>query len=505
MWSQCKFVNERRRSMVEDSDMFIKECEGRILDVVDRRAFAEVGECFRLGLYKAGYILCWTVLAESLRGKIKQLSDMGYNPAINENTRIDKLERSHRSADVQIIDSAKTCELISDTEHTICKQLWTKRCLFAHPYGTQATEIDCRDIIEKTLIYSMARPIYLTKSMIDERLDDYIAHPHTVPDEAKVAMEISSFLKLILPKNHVTLFQALFYRIRLRLEAGKNWDVFRFLLRMCRTHIVDNHLDLNEGRYRIDKGIADYPDTTWVVVSDSRIWVTLTDVRRENLVKYLATANAPRMVMYGVRNLLKAGVNYPANITDVYYSKAKGLNINFYLKLYLDLDRMLDDIWDKYVSGHQFSEQGSFINFLEDNADAMSRFDSEQLARLGDLVGYCCCTGTFKARNFVRDHDCGWFDSPAFVSGVVMGCMKSADGQRLIFAAWSQGLRALRHLMEIDETLAKNVIADLKNTPVNTGDFQYMYNKDELISSVNEILRGDAYTRECADLLEILG
>lgn len=182
------------------SDKFIAACRSDIIEAEDNKAFAEVGECFRSKLYKAGYILCWTVFAESLRQKIKQLADLGYNPAINENARIEKLEKDHRSADVQIIDSAKTCELISDTEHTLCRTMWTKRCLFAHPYGTQATMVDCQDIIEKTILYSMGRPIFLTKAMIEERLDDYIAHPHNIPDRGNEQTVFDSFFKLITKK-----------------------------------------------------------------------------------------------------------------------------------------------------------------------------------------------------------------------------------------------------------------------------------------------------------------
>lgn len=111
------------------------------------------------GLFKAGYILCWTVLAESLRQRIKSLADLGYNHAITELERIEALEQKHKSTDVQIVESAKTCELISDTELTIVRQLWAKKCLFAHPYSTQATKIDMRYIIEKTVLFSMGKPI----------------------------------------------------------------------------------------------------------------------------------------------------------------------------------------------------------------------------------------------------------------------------------------------------------------------------------------------------------
>lgn len=97
--------------MSDNAQEYIEGCHSQIIEVIDRDAFIEVGNCYCNKLYKAGYILCWTVLAESLRHKIKLLADLSYRPAQAENARIDKLERDHRSADVQIIERRRRASL----------------------------------------------------------------------------------------------------------------------------------------------------------------------------------------------------------------------------------------------------------------------------------------------------------------------------------------------------------------------------------------------------------
>lgn len=152
-----------------------------ITDKDDAQLYDEVISCYKSKLYRPGYLLAWVLLIESLKRKIIKLADLDDARGKQQLRAIEELEKQHKSADIQIILSAKECEIISDTEYITVNSLWQQRCIFAHPYMEEVKSSDLEYIMSKMIDITLSRPLYYGKRNIEDKLEELKKHPHIIP------------------------------------------------------------------------------------------------------------------------------------------------------------------------------------------------------------------------------------------------------------------------------------------------------------------------------------
>lgn len=103
---------------------WVKLQKSLIKEASDASLYDDIITCYENGLYRPGFILTWLLLIESLKRKLLELESIGNTKALAENQKIQKLEASHKSVDVEIYNAAKVCEIITDSEFTIIDSLW---------------------------------------------------------------------------------------------------------------------------------------------------------------------------------------------------------------------------------------------------------------------------------------------------------------------------------------------------------------------------------------------
>lgn len=156
--------------------------------------------------------------------------------------------------------------------------------------------------------------------MIEAKLDNYIKNPHTIPDKKRYEECLNSFLVLVLEKHNKALFNALFYRIRLRMYKHIFDEQFWFLLYFCSNFILKRGINLKVTKYRLSEGIIKYPETTFILVSQKEIWTLLSDDNKLDAIIYIDITGCQW------RNL---PLEYPKWQIVYYYFRAWGADDEF--------------------------------------------------------------------------------------------------------------------------------------------------------------------------------
>ena len=103
----------------------------QIIDARDKDNFDDLIKCYQNGLLRAGFVMAWLMLVESLKRKVVDLSAKGVRVAVEKETEIQAIEAAMKSNDSIIIDAALSCDLISTEEKSVLDLLWGKRCIMS--------------------------------------------------------------------------------------------------------------------------------------------------------------------------------------------------------------------------------------------------------------------------------------------------------------------------------------------------------------------------------------
>ncbi len=82
----------------------------------DKDNFDDLIKCYQNDLLRAGFVMAWLMLVESLKRKIVDLSDKEVKVAKKEYEEIKKIEDAMRSNDEVILKAALNCDLITVEE-----------------------------------------------------------------------------------------------------------------------------------------------------------------------------------------------------------------------------------------------------------------------------------------------------------------------------------------------------------------------------------------------------
>ena len=135
---------------------WLVELKAQIVDSKDAQNFGDIIKCYEEGLLRAGFLLAWLMLIESLKRKITTLADKEVKVAA-ELESINKIEELMHSNDEAIWKSAAKCDLISKEEESVIELLWKKRCIMSHPYMPEVKECDFRFMVENLVAISLSK------------------------------------------------------------------------------------------------------------------------------------------------------------------------------------------------------------------------------------------------------------------------------------------------------------------------------------------------------------
>lgn len=144
-----------------------------ILDPEDGPLFEEAVESAKHGLHRGAYILTWLACAESIKRRFKLAAPMD-NAAAKINGDISRAEGLKQSIDNRLIGWAQSYGFIDDADATRLENIYTKRCIFGHPYQVRPTEEEVAEAMSSVVNAVLKHPTLLRHGYLKSQTTDII-------------------------------------------------------------------------------------------------------------------------------------------------------------------------------------------------------------------------------------------------------------------------------------------------------------------------------------------
>ena len=437
----------------------------QIIEEKDAANFDDIIRCYQDDLLRAGFLMAWLMLVESLKRKIVELADKGVKVATSELKIITTTEDAMHSNDEVIWKGALKCELITKEEDSVLEMLWKKRCIMSHPYMPEVNESDFRYMVEKLVSISLCRTLMWSKPMIDDYFSDIRANVFLIPDESAEQQEVADRILTLVPEKLRPFFwKTLFYELSLSLEDGHKKH--QKMLKMLAIRFVKQPgLNINESSFTLANQIRDHCGVCWNVFSNKKAWEKLSEDYQAQMFRFLKdNKKEAKKVLNLAYYLIDSDDSLDEKFIECYYEALAEYDVTDMQSYYLDKKRFLKILYDEKIKGYQFNDQGDFIDMLKSmEEDDLEDFTLGQRQMLGKYVEMCCVNGTFKAHDFVKSRNI-WIKDLDFVKGLAIEGLTDDKGNLLV------SKRHLEHVVPaLFYTKKENipeVVASLEELPV---------------------------------------
>lgn len=413
---------------------WLMDLKSQIVDTKDVRNFEDIINCYQSGLLRAGFLLAWLMLIESLKRKIITLADKEVKIAVKELEGINRIEDSMHSNDEAIWKSAAKCDLITKEEESVIELLWKKRCIMSHPYMPEVKESDFRYMAENLVAISLSKSLVWSKTMIDDFISDIKSNLFLIPDEQAEKNDFADRIVSQIPERLYPYFwKTVFYEYSLAHESGVKKTLL--MLAVLAIKIVKTvGENINCPQYGMESRIRDYCAVCWEIFFNKKAWGYLNKDYQDQMFRFLKDKKKEARTV--LRQAMRL-IDYRDDIDDkniaCYYEALGQYSITSVYQYYIDKDRLVKRIYDDKVKNFQFDDQGDFIDMLNNmDEEDINDFSSKQQQELGKYVMICCNTGTFKAENFVKSNN-KWVKHLGFAKGFAIEGMTDEKGCLRIF------------------------------------------------------------------------
>lgn len=433
----------------------------QIIDARDKDNFDDLIKCYQNGLLRAGFVMAWLMLVESLKRKVVDLSAKGVRVAVEKETEIQAIEAAMKSNDSIIIDAALSCDLISTEEKSVLDLLWGKRCIMSHPYMPQVKESDFRYMVENLVSISLAKSIMWSQSMIDDFFSDIKTNLFMIPNTNEGRVEYANNVLALIPeKNRPFFWKTLFYEYSLSIGTGKRKQQ-SFLRLLASLFILNPDIDINDPKYTIEKQIKGFCAVCWRIFRVKSVWNKLNKDYQGQLFRFLEdNKEESRKVLDYAKEVVEQVEDLEDEYITCYYNSLKEYDVCDVERYYIDKNQFLDRLYAEKISGWQFIDHGHFVEMMKSMTDdEIKDYTPLQLQRLGSYMFLSCNMGTFKAQDFVKYNYETWIRYLDFVKGFVIENFTSEGNLKLNPQKVEYSATLFRHLseeelLEIIESLA---------------------------------------------------
>lgn len=433
-----------------------------ILNSNDRQQFDDIIKCYESGLLRAGYLLGWLLLMESLKSKILYLADKEVKVAMQERDKIIEKENKHESTDVAICDAAHLCDIITDESRAELHLLWQKRCIMGHPYTPVVKELDFIYLVEKLVSMCLAVPLMWSKQMITSFFEDIKKASHLIPlSDEDIVEEIISKVALIPEKLYPYFWKSIFYEFSLSLDE-KDYKRQKYLKWMAIKFIREKKIDINEECFGLESRIKDYPDVCWRILFYQKIWDTLDDKYKDQLFRYLNEKKSGRILFFA-KKVIECDKGVTQEHLNCYYNALERLPLEVAYTLYVEKTRLIDRIYARLISTNQFEDQGAFVDLLGTMEKEVDSFPDKQRETLGGYLCRCCANNTYKAINYIGAGRGCWLSNREFVLGFVQNAIILDNSIKFDLGAF----RYLLYMLKATTPgICEEVLNMLSSTPI---------------------------------------
>lgn len=453
----------RDKSMAQTEE-WLQNLKEKIVDEKDATNFDDIIKCYQNGLLRAGYLMAWLMLIESLKRKVIELEANGVKAAKVELAKIQQIENALQSNDEVIRKAALACDLISSEEAQVLDLLWKKRCIMSHPYMPEVKESDFRYMVENLVEITLGRELMWSQTMIDEYFETLKNSTFIIPDTLAEKKEAADKVLALIPeKNYPHFWKTVFFEFSTALENSTKKH--HMMLRVLAMRFVEkDDVAITDSKYSLTTQIKRYCSVCWGIFYLRKTWDKLNEEFQGQMFRFLKTnKKEAKTVLYLAKNLIENYEGLKSEYKICYYSALKQYDVTDMERYYVDKSKFLKVLYSEKIEPNNFNDQGDFIDMLlsmdENDKD---EYSADQLTKLGKWVETCCYVGTFKAQGFVMK-DTIFSKDADFSKGVALEGLTDEDGSLYL---------SKRHLQYVMPVLfhtedKMNVIEALGNLPVS--------------------------------------
>lgn len=410
--------------------IWLNSLKEKVIEEKDKKNFDDLIKCYQNNLLRAGFVMAWLMLVESLKRKIVALAEKEVKVAKEALATISGTEDAMHSNDEVIWKGAVKCDLITKEEESVVEMLWKKRCLMSHPYMPEVSESDFRYMAENLVSMSLGRTLMWSKPMIEGYFADIKTNIFIIPDDIDEKINSADrILSLIPDKLKPFFWKTLFYELSLSLDNGhkKHCKMLRVL---AKRFVCQSDVDINDPHFTLDNQIKRNCCACWNVFYTKSIWNKLDGEYKSQLFRFLKdNIDEAKKVLWLAKILLEEEEDLEKKYVDCYYSALAHYDVTDMQGYYLDKKKFLKILYEEKIQGYQFSDQGDFIDMLTSmNEEDIDKFSPKQIQALGKFAEKCCVTGTFKAQNFAMSRSI-WSDNCDFVMGFALEGLSNEKGE----------------------------------------------------------------------------
>ena len=433
---------------------WLEDLKAKIVDQKDSDNFDDIIKCYQTGLLRAGFLMAWLMLIESLKRKVTELEAKDVKAAKTEMGKIKLVEDAMQSNDDVIRKAALACELINKEEAQVLELLWKKRCIMSHPYMPEVKESDFRYMVENLVDLSLGRELMWSQTMINEYFEDLKNSTFIIPDTLEEKKEdADKTLKMIPKKNYAFFWKTVFFEFSVALERSSRKHIS--MLRVLAMRFIElDGVDINEPQYTLATQIKKYCPVCWGIFYIRKTWDKLNEDYQDQMFRFLKeNKKEAKKLLFMVFNLIKHHDSLKQEHIGCYYAALTNYDVTDLEHYYVNKNLFLKRLYEDKIANNQFTEQGDFIDMISSmDEEAISEYSPIQRQKIGTWVVICCIAGTFKAQNFVYTKS-AWTNNVDYVKGVAIKGLSDSKG-KLYIAKW--------HLELVLPVLARTTSANVE-------------------------------------------
>lgn len=149
-----------------------------------------------VGAYRAAYIMVWLACAESLKRRFREAAERD-NQAGQILARIETMEREHKAIDKVLLDKSEEYGFLSSSDHTILRQIYELRSIYAHPYEQGPSQEKLIDATASVVGIVLSKPVKLRHGFGVQLLQSLL-HERIFLDDQESSVD--AFVQSILPR-----------------------------------------------------------------------------------------------------------------------------------------------------------------------------------------------------------------------------------------------------------------------------------------------------------------
>lgn len=469
----------------------------KIINLSEKKTFDEVIKCYENSLYRAGYILTWILLIESIKRKLYELERGGDVIAAKFVKQIEAEEKAKKSTDKLIYESGKSCGLYDETELSVIEHLWGRRCFFAHPYENKPTKNEFQYIIEQTIKIVLSKEVVYNKQRLEEVCEEIIL-PHILNNDVT---EVNQYALSILHRTPILLypffFKSLLFVIKDYIKNPESWIVFRVRALLVNI-ILDSAVDTSTDEWRfLDERMKKFPEECIYGYISAQIWDKLPMSVKDKAFNYLRTCKDPNnqiLLISRIFSVLDREEKLDPKHKEIYYRVIQNGDIEKTHYFYKDKDQLIA-VLEKIVNGRQYVDQNKVIDLFKDQSQDWKEYSEHQQIKLGYLFYDASRMGCWKATSFVEHLSSlpsGELDPVK--KGIALSVVFKSDGS--IQTYFSDRLTILfKILLKVDDP--KEVIDQIAS--VFNGKISYDFlgqNKKHIQTTIDSVKDDNPYAEE---------